>query len=135
MRERGAWAGAGNGRVRDALSKLHEAARDRDRQVATAPGYLRNATPELGCAARQNANKQQTVQPCRKGAWLYLPQVTQDDTPPGPILKARFLYIEKSVGREQGVIGKIRPRRPLSENEDVTFGMRIDHPWCGVNEL
>ena len=35
--------------------------------------------------------------------------MTQDNTPPGPTFKARLLHINKGVGPEQGVVGKISP--------------------------
>ena len=38
-----------------------------------------------------------------------LPYVTQDNTPPGPIFKARLLHVDKSVGPEQGVRWKDLP--------------------------
>ena len=35
--------------------------------------------------------------------------MTQDNTPPGPICKARLLHVNKVVGSEQGVVGEISP--------------------------
>ena len=57
------------------------------------------------------------------------PQVTQDNTPPGPILKARLLHSKKIVGPEQGAVGKIRP---------MAFRKRVvwywSRTWCGVTK-
>ena len=46
--------------------------------------------------------------------------VTQDNTPPGSIFKARLLHIGKSVGPEQGVVGK----RIILGAENPTFENR-----------
>ena len=61
----------------------------------------------------------------RSRVWLCrfaasLPYVTQDNTPPGPIIKARLLRTEKSASPEKGAVRNIRL---LSEN--VLFGIRI----------
>ena len=56
--------------------------------------------------------------------------MTQDNTPPGPISKARLLHSNKSVGPEQGVLGEISP---------AAFRKRVVWYWnrtrYGVTEL
>ena len=66
----------------------------------------------------------------RQDLKTYLPYVTQDTTPPGTILKARLLHVEKSVGPEQGVVGKISPT--AFRKRDVWYW---HHIWGGVIEL
>ena len=59
-----------------------------------------------------------------------VPYVTQDNTPLGPIFKARLLHIRINVDIKQGVVGKISP---------TAFRKRVYWYWnragCGVTEL
>ena len=41
--------------------------------------------------------------------------MTQDNTPPGPIFKARLLHTKMNAGPKQGVVGEISSRRQLSK--------------------
>ena len=50
-----------------------------------------------------------------------IPYVTQYNTPPGPIIKARLLHIRINVDIKQGVVGG--SRRQLSENVPVGIGI------------
>ena len=59
-----------------------------------------------------------------------IPYVTQKNTPPGPIFKARLLCTRINVDIKQGVVGKISP---------TAFRERACWYWnlagCGVTEL